>query len=317
MSTTPGSTAGGVPGRQVLADHLVLVASDSAFQRRARLLQSLWREAQHYPFGAHNGKPLGSRLAMPGAEQQLWNYLTEPIREVVRKETRGRARDRNKVYQEPRIFDDLLSSQPLCFNLFGELVARRDLAGAVGRRLWPGRVEEVTRLEFEWSPGRGDPRYLANRSAFDVYLENTVPGGGRGFIGIEVKYHENLKVKAARHQVLYEELAARSGAFLPDRLDALLRPPCQQLWLDHLLALSMLQRDQWDAGLFVLLHPAANSACTAAWSTYVGCLGPESHAEARTLEEVVAAMAACSPEPWVEDLTARYLDFDRVAALGV
>lgn len=283
---------------ELLAEHHVLVPSDSVFPRKARLLQALWREDHGFPIGSHRGQPLGSRLVMPGAEERLWNYLTEPIRDVVKKETRGATRDRSKVYQEPRIFDDLLSSQPLCFNLFGELYARLDLASEVGRRLWPGRVEQVTRLEFEWSPGRDDSDFLGNRSAFDVYLEHTLPGGGRGFIGIEVKYHENLKVKAARHKPRYDDLAARSGVFLPERLDTLLRPPCQQLWLDHLLALSMLERDPWDAGLFVLLHPAANTACTDAWSTYLGCLGSEPNAEVLTLEEAVAALAACSPEPW-------------------
>ncbi|MGH9011587.1 MAG: PGN_0703 family putative restriction endonuclease [Acidimicrobiia bacterium] len=303
--------------REVLADHDVLVAGDSPFQRRARLLQALWREDRGYPIGAHRGRPLGSRLPMPEAEEHLWNYLTEGIRGVVRDETRGEGRDRTKVYQEPRIFEDLLSSQPLCFNLFGELVHQRDLASDVGRRLWPGRVEEVTRLEFEWSPGRDDPRYLANRSAFDVYLEHTVSGGGRGFIGIEVKYHENLKVDPARHQQLYEQIAALAGVFVPERLDTLLHPPCQQLWLDHLLALSILQRDRWDTGLFVLLHPSANLACTSAWSTYGTCLESEPHAEARTLEELVDALGQCCSEPWVRELAARYLDFNRVAAMGV
>jgi hypothetical protein len=55
MSTAQAGTAGGVSGRQLLADHHVLVASDSAFQRRARLLQALWREAQDCKFGTHNG----------------------------------------------------------------------------------------------------------------------------------------------------------------------------------------------------------------------------------------------------------------------
>jgi hypothetical protein len=303
--------------QKVLADHDVFVPGDNAFQRRARLLQALWREDQGYPCGTHRGRPLGSRLAMPDAEEHLWNYLTDGIRRIVRDETRGERRDRTKVYTEPRIFEDLLSSQPLCFNLFGELAHRLDLAGEVGRRLWPGRVEEVTRLEFEWSPGRDDPRYLGNRSAFDVYLEHTGPGGSRGFIGIEVKYHENLKVAPARHQDLYEQLAARSGAFIPERIETLLRPPCQQLWLDHLLALSMLERDHWDHGLFVLLYPSHNSACGAAWSTYASCLGPVPQAEARTLEEVLDVLDQCCPEPWARELAARYLNFDRVTSLGV
>jgi hypothetical protein len=315
-----GSSTNGLAStavQRVLAEHHVLIPSDSVFQRRARLLQALWREAHDYPIGTHRGRPLGSRLAMPEAEEHLWNYLTDTTRSVVRAETRGESRDQTKLYGEPRIFDDLLSSQPLCFNLFGELARRPALASEFARRFWPGRVDDVIRIEFEWSPGRSDPRYLGNRSAFDVFVEHTVPGGGRGFIGIEVKYHENLKVKPARHQPQYETIAAQAGVFKPDRLDALLQPPCQQLWLDHLLALSMLQRDRWDTGLFVLLSPAANPACTAAWTTYLTCLVPEPHAESRTLEDVVATLGTCTSEPWAAELAARYLDFDRVAGMGV
>ena len=83
---------------------------------------------------------------------------------------------------------DLLSSQPMCFNLFGELAADLELATSAARAWWPGRVERVTELRFEWSPGRRDRRYLNSRAAFDAVLTHTTSGRGRGFIGIETKY---------------------------------------------------------------------------------------------------------------------------------
>jgi hypothetical protein len=126
---------------------------------------------------------------MPLAEEQLLNYLTPTIRDLVRREVIEPAHNQRKLYSRPRIFDDLLSSQPLCFNLFGELAEDLNLATAVCRELWSERVSEVTAIEFEWSPGRADPRYLDNRSAFDVIVFHTTPAGGRGFVGIEVKYH--------------------------------------------------------------------------------------------------------------------------------
>ena len=49
----------------------------------------------------------------------------------------------------------------------------------------------MTGVRFEWSPGRGDQRYAGNRSAFEVFIEY-VGGRGRSFLGIEVKYHEDL-----------------------------------------------------------------------------------------------------------------------------
>ena len=173
------------------------VESDSLFQRRLRQLQSIWRDESLHPIGAHGGAGLGSSLEMPFAEESLANYLTPTIRSVVRSEVIDKAHSQRKLYSRPRIFNDLLSSQPLCFNLFGELKANLEVASAVGRDLWPDRVTEVTSIEFEWSPGRGDARYLGNRSAFDVVIFHNTPRDGNGFIGIEVKYHENLRVGAA------------------------------------------------------------------------------------------------------------------------
>jgi hypothetical protein len=122
-------------------DYDVFVASDGAgFKRRARVLQSMWREGQGYPMGEHRGRPLGSRLPMPWAEETLANYLTGPIRQVVRDEVLNQEPGGEKLFQTPRIFANLLSSQPLCFNLFGELQQDPALATAVMRTLAPDRA---------------------------------------------------------------------------------------------------------------------------------------------------------------------------------
>src|SRR5439155_9703560 len=99
--------------------------------------------------------------------------------------------------------------------------------------------------------------YLGNRSAFDVFVRYRTPTNDKGFIGIEVKYPENLRVKEARHDHRYDEVTAFSDAFANSDDPALRKPPLQQIWLDHLLALSMLQAsDGWCDGFFVLLAPA-------------------------------------------------------------
>ena len=35
----------------------------------------------------------------------------------------------------------------------------------------PDKIKTVHRIEFEYSPGRRDPRYRADRSAFDLHIE--------------------------------------------------------------------------------------------------------------------------------------------------
>lgn len=284
------------------------VRTDSDFQAELRLRQSLWREAAELPCGDNRGRPLGSRLPMPYARETLANYLTARIRDVVRHEVLDPDRARGKLFGKPRIFDNLLSSQPLCFNLFGELSSDLDAASAVFAKAFPERVHRVARMDFEWSPGRDDARYLANRSAFDVFVHHSTPDGGRGFIGIEVKYHEDLAGKAAKHKDRYDEVALRSGVFT-DPADALLRhQPLQQMWLDHLLALSMLVADDgWDSGLFVFLHPAGNDACVAAVADYRSRLRDDSTFAALTLERFVDFVGWSTDGGWVTEFRRRYL----------
>ena len=121
------------------------------------------------------------------------NFITDAICAVVLDTLNPENRQKWQVIQTSRLFGNLLSSQPLCFNLFGELQQDLALASAVFAELTAGRVDHVTNIRFEWSPGRGDPRYTNDRSAFDVYVCYQTHNGGNGFIGIEVKYHENLR----------------------------------------------------------------------------------------------------------------------------
>jgi len=299
------------PAWKELEDHKVAERSDAPWQRVLRLSQALWREREHLPIGTKaEGQELGSRIAMPEAEQDLPNYLSGPIKRIVR-ETVQQAKAEDKLIQKPRIFNDLLSSQPLCFNLFGELKADLGLATAWAQHLWPDRVQEVTRVEFEHSPGRRDPRYLGNRTAFDAYFEHTVPGGDKGFIGFEVKYHENLEVEPAKTGERVLAVARDSGLFAEESLPELQAPPLQQVWFDHLLALSMLQADlaQWKGnGLFVFVHPVLNEACYRVIAAYERHLLRHRTFLRLSLEEAVAALRVVTGAPWVRAFEERYLD---------
>jgi hypothetical protein len=244
---------------------------------------------------------LGTRIRAEDAERDLSNYLTDTIRSVVRTELRSeRTRAEGKVFSAPRIYDDLLSSQPLCFNLFGELKADLSLATKWARHLWPDRVKAVRTIELEHSPGGANARYLDNGSAFDVYLEHSVPGGGEGFIGFAVKYDESLEVQPARMHERIEKVAKASGVFRADSLPKLGRSPLQQIWFDHLLALSMLQADgrRWgENGLFVVLHPVANEACYRVLNEYEATLADHRTFQRMTLEEAVTALAITTSAP--------------------
>ncbi|MHA6779644.1 PGN_0703 family putative restriction endonuclease [Pseudonocardia saturnea] len=163
--------------RPVLEAHHAYVRGDNAWQQRARLHQSLWRQAHGLVAGMHDGKPLGSRLA-PTADAEpptLSNYLSPQARHCVEAAI-AEAPKTGALLGRPRLWVDLLSSQPLCFNLFGPLAEDRTLAGRVLSTLWPD-IRTVNDIRFEWSPGRGDEAYTGNHSAFDVFVDYDGPLG--------------------------------------------------------------------------------------------------------------------------------------------
>lgn len=299
---------------EVLTRHDVLVGSDNAFQREARLLQALWREQHGYPVGLHRGKPLGSRIEADFAHNTLANFLTDGIRDVVRHAVPGAGRTSDQLIDEDRLFSNLLSSQPLCFNLFGEAALDLDLATTMFRHLAPERVGRVTAIRFEHSPGRGDLRFTGDRSAFDVFVEYVSPSGRHGFLGIEVKYHEALGDPAAEHRPRYDELAEAMGCFAADRA-ALRSPPLQQIWRDHLLAGALAAAGVgYDEGAFVFLAPEANVACRRAVEKYRRLLTNDSTFACWTLEDVVRPFSHDRSATWCAELVDRYLAFERVSA---
>jgi hypothetical protein len=275
----------------------------------------MWREENNIPCGEHRTKnkvrALGSRIPMPRAKDQLENFLTKPIRDVVRTQVCDSNASAGKLFAKPRFFNDLLSSQPLCFNLFGELTYDLDLISEIVNDFTQGRFTKVTSVDFEFSPGRGDLHYLGDSSAFDVTIGCHTKSGGRGFIGIEVKYHENLKGTASDHKSRYDEVARSMGCF-QDNHSSLQNSPLQQIWRDHLLAGITQINDGYDDALFVMLHPRDNIHVTAAINEYMKNLKRVETFASWTLEDFVSKLREKSTNAWIEKFYDRYLAFDKI-----
>ena len=295
----------------VLAAHHCLEAVDTvpgdpevtAFKRRARFHQCLWRGARDLPEGAqpmrpregHRSRALGSRIDADYARERESNFLTNAARDAVHH--RVAHPEPNQTLDVDRLYADLLSSMPMCFNLFGPLVSNPTIATAAIRAWWPNAPGRFRKVRFEWSPGRQiEGRFLENRSAFDVAFELELEDGSLGVIGVETKYHEDCKRERApveKRLLRYQRVTLESGVFAPGALDALVGTRLQQIWLDHLLALSMLQHtpQQWSWAKFVLVHPANNPSYARAAAAYSGLLADPSTFEVRTIESLLESAA--------------------------
>ncbi len=285
------------------------------FQRRARILQAIWRIEQGLPIGQLKGKPRGAMLAMPWAKETCANFMTDDVRQVVRDTLDGGKRQKGSLIQEKRMYDNLLSSQPMVFNLFAPLQLDLGLATSVFTKMLPGRCARVTKIAYEYSPGRRDPRYTDDNSAFDACVWFDTPDGKPGFVGIEVKYHENLSDKPGDHRSRYDEIAESMGCFVSGSHNQLRCKPLQQIWRDHLLSGVYRMVDGFADGLFVFLSPAQNPACNDAVAKYKKCLTVQDTFEHWSLESFVDAVLSFTHAPWIRDFVDRYLAFEKVDSL--
>ena len=235
------------PSKDERIKYKVDYPNDTAYSAYARLLQSKWRQRKGFPEGkvperkslrAKVTFPVGSYLEEKFARETKANFLTDNIKILVSQEIEN-AKKTGALISEPRIWTNLLSSQPLCFNLFGELFFDLNLATVFFQNLFPERIDKVMAIRFEYSPGRGDFKYTGDRSAFDVFVEYK-KGDIRGFIGIEVKYAESLKEESndmakkyfeenEERKKRYVTLTNESGVFKPDSVDFLRMPPLSQI----------------------------------------------------------------------------------------
>ncbi|NIJ21070.1 hypothetical protein FHS95_002762 [Sphingomonas naasensis] len=225
---------------KILREHHVHESGDTRFRACARLLQALWRNSQGLAPGNHTtrrgGKRrLGSLLAEADAQAGR-NFMSPSLAHLARHEI---------AYREPgaliavqRLLINLLSSQPLAFNLFGPLRLRPDLALPVLRHLLPNAdIAKALHVAFEHSPGRMDPALTNDRTAFDVAIAYERRDGKRGLLAFEIKYSEALSESRPGDPAdTCSDLAHSSGLYKEPASAALRLPMFEQLFREHLLA---------------------------------------------------------------------------------
>ena len=301
--------------------------ADNKYQAYFRYLQSLWRKSRNIPVkktaGQSEKEVYGNYTSDPYV-----NFMTEGIRSLVDFELSPENKG-DRLIEETRLRSNLLSSQPLCFNLFGELKLHLDKALQFFNNLYDNYFMSIDKIEFEYNPARRDPRLTGDRSAFDVFIEYTSVGGRKGFIGIEVKYSETLnegantvndilnkqfcdepRTRRDRYRELSKEL------FIETSYGELEQLPAFQIWRDHLLAVSILNAfpEDYKEGLFLFLAPYSNKKCRDGVEKYRNLLlNPDdcidSHFCYAWLEEYIETLDQVFDEDWTKEMKIRYLGY--------
>ena len=269
------------------------------FRRRSRYHHAMWREARGYPIGTQPYRPkrdgpparlVGSRLQLAFAEETGATFLTRRALDAARRRTASV--ERHQTLDRQRMWADLLSSEALSINLFGDLAADHALADRAVHAWVPDAPGSVADVRFEHSPGRLDPTYLNSLRRFDAAFVLEDGDGPQAIVAIDVNYHERMKAEIPKPTNLWRnlEVAARSGAFREGAVDELQgRSVLCVTWLEHLLLLSMLQHESgaWGWGRYVVVHPAGNADVAELCARYRELLADPSTFASMTLEELI------------------------------
>jgi len=237
------------------------------------------------------------------------NFLTTEIREAANR----RLADGVGLVEEYRLLHNMLSSQPMCFNLFAPMATDLDLATSVFGALLPDGVKSVTMVTFEHAPEPASD-YLNDRTAFDCYVEYVRQDGGRAFAGIETKLTEPFSPKR------YDGPAYRRWVERPDSpwpeesWESLAEVSHNQLWRDHLLAVAMLLRDgsPYKFGCLVLARHPGDEECERVVERYERLMRKDDRmfvdCPVDRIVDAVEANADDSQKRWIAEFRQRYLD---------
>ena len=117
------------------------------------------------------------------------NFLSEEILGAVKESYSQQHESGKGILEIDRLFNNLLSSQPLAFNFFGFMKYHRDDIALGFLKTYNAEITAIDDVVFEFAPGSSK-----DNSAFDVGFKVSA-GVQKGFIGFEVKYTDKFSYR--------------------------------------------------------------------------------------------------------------------------
>lgn len=198
------------------------------FRARLRLHQSWWRTFRlRVPFGTgptrSSTSPFGNMLLAEDGADGL-NFVS-PEAHLSFRGALATGRTGVKAWDTA---NNLLTSQAMCFNVFGHLRHHPDLAAAFfAEVLAEPHTAEVQGIEIEHHSDA-----IPDKTAFDAYTFRS----GAGDVAIETKLTEPFSQTEYHWRCYTRTCAAASGRWLTDDPARLGDLRWSQLWRNHLLA---------------------------------------------------------------------------------
>ena len=294
------------------------------FTKRCRLLQSLYREEIQEPMGVGPWKTSKTKQIsmIANGENTGRNFVNSFTFDYAKHRVEGKKR--NETIDEYRLFNNLLSSQPMAFNLFCPFMemlknGKKGLVTKIISSVFPElSIGEVTKVEPEFLH-RDVENYLNDRTAMDAIIRYTDESMRPCFIAIETKYTDVLGTKSARDTDQQKSLIKQLGYFKADSEEGLLKgeKPISQIYRNFLLSECYRIKEPAYDCISIVLSPKDHPTTEEEVKSLQDELLPEykHKIQALSLEDFVdRTLKVCPPEEaatfiWFKN---RYLNFGKI-----
>lgn len=221
-------------------DPSLLAPGEPRHRAQYRLLQSWYRETiLQLPPGISRQRnaPVGNMLPEEAVAANPGLNFLDPLITAYVAERSQQVLAEGGTLEEDRLSRNMLSSMPLCFNLFGYLRNHKAALARVLSRFLSLDIAEVEDAVVEWAPDRD--LHLRDRTAFDACVWYRTRDGRRGLLGIETKYTEPFSQQEYANAEYLRVTRAHPDVFRPGAENILGGRTTNQLWRNALLALSV------------------------------------------------------------------------------
>ena len=297
-------------------------SGDSKFVAKCRLMQSMYRAEQGLAIRPYKGRDglhyYGNYIE--GGEISGANFLADYIFDYAKH--RVEHKEKYETIESDRLFNNLLSSQPMAFNLFCPLrklleESPEEATRVIKSALPMFPIHLVTKVDLEFIPSNYKD-LTGDKSAMDAIICFKTEDGKDGFIAIETKYSENLGTNEASKTDKAIETIKKLSCFNSDIEERIKEKKTKltQIYRNFLLSESY---GQWIGAesFSIVLSPKIHPSTDDEVLSITNEMRPEYQGKLQSisLESFTDKLIYESPEEYADIFRRfrdRYLSFDRV-----
>lgn len=228
---------------------------DDEFKAKARAHQFEFREKELKDF--YNEKNPQVILSPCASTEGL--IFCDTYRDLIKSKV--------KKFGTSALFSNMLRSEHIPYNIFVPMEEDLNCAALMFNEIIGGGIAYIKQIYIEFAGYADKKEYLDDKTSFDTFIEYVSLDGSKGGIGIEVKYTENgypigVKEKADIENAsgLYHQMTIFSH-YYADILDVSLflkAHHLRQIWRNHILGYSMINRGDIQRFHHIHLYPEGN-----------------------------------------------------------